>query len=799
MFYKLRHMTFFNSDYSPIKCQSDISITEDLLLDLARKIFISHYGELYKQRDLSLYQTIPHKHPTIPNCIVMPHFVRDDGVIIYLQLVQNNIYLKGVTEEIINLTMEILLLEKTSVFTIKLRNNFSPNDISVNGDISELYENISEKCYNKIQRPNLNTPNNTPNNTCPDGFSKNEWVSASKTRNYALKDTLVDWLDYWYDAPNHARNQKSLSIGNEYSFSKFIMGTGINFESKIIQLIKNNVKESEFVTICDNFRNFEESVIGYEKNSIAEILKGTPIIYQPVLMNREGDLCYSYGMPDLLIRSDYLDRIVKLNPLNSTKQKYKAPNLSGNYHYVVIDIKFTTLELCADGKRIRNSGSVPAYKCQLYVYNHALAKIQGYEPNESYILGRKYKYVCKGKKYSGNNCFSRLGHIEYDNWDCQYITTTISAINWIKMLRKNGKEWKLFPKPSVPELYPNMCNQYDGHWDNFKNDYARKIGEITLLWNCGVKNRDIAHKNSIYSYWDPNCNSNSVGIKGAKQAPILNKIISINKKRKFDTAMERIDITINKEINNQWMIQDKLRLSVDFEMISNVFDDFIGLPNSQEKDYLFMIGVSYQIESNPISYKMFLIAELSEEAEFQLIYQFYCFVKKLSEDNLGTNVPIPPLYHWGNIEKSYFSKLCTRLEKILGNDVLSDINLMRNNLTWYDLLECFKKNPIVINGCFKFGLKEIAGRLSELGLIKSNWNNNNSSCAGGATAMVMAYNAYQTSKKTGIPIVRNPLIKEIMEYNKIDCVVLHEIINFLKEKLEYDDDSGEPPSKKQKK
>lgn len=836
-------MTFTSPNYSPITSEEDISATEDFLLDFTRKIFVHHYGETYKQMDLSLYQTIPHKHPNIPNCTITPHFVRDDGVIIYLQLMQNNMYLKHTSNEIINLSMEILQLSKTSVFTITLKNDFLLNDIYnlTNENILISYDNISENIYTmEQQKPNIIEKQNSG---CVSGFYKNEWVSASKTRNFALKDTLIDWLDHWYDKCSNKLDPLSLtslesssqgtppnesnltlssesrtgsqgdsdlslvkSVDNSLSFTKFIMGAGLNFESKVIELIKKNVAENEFVTICNNARNFEASVMEYEKKSIEEILKGTPIIYQPLLMNREGDLSYSYGLPDLLVRSDYLHKIVKLSPLTTTRQTYKAPKLKGNYHYVVVDIKFTTLDLCADGLRIRNSGSIPAYKCQLYVYNHALGKIQGYEPTASYILGRRFKYISKGRKYSGGNCFSRMGHIEYNNWDNSYISTTISAINWIKKLRTKGQEWDLLPKPSLPQLYPNMCNQSDGRWENFKSDYAKKIGEITLLWNCGIKNREIAHKNGVYSYWDPKCNSNTVGIKGPKQAPILDEIISINKKRKFDTAMERIHININNEIDNQWMKTPKLRLSVDFEIISNVFDNFTKLPNAQENDFLFMIGVAYEVKtgqnqivsdpiSSQVSYKMFLISELSQEAEFQLIHQFYCFLRELTNKHLGKGTRIPDLYHWGNIERTYFSKLCLRLEKSFGKDVLADIKLMKSELSWYDLLECFKKNPIVINGCFKFGLKEVAGRLSELGLIRSNWKSDNSSCNGGATAMLMAHNAYQTARKTGIPIIKNPSIREIMEYNKIDCIVLHEIVNFLKQKID-SDASLEPLAKK---
>lgn len=784
---------------------NDIFITDDIFLFISKKIFVHHYKKKYDDMDLSLYQIEQIKHNQYPNIIATPHFVRDDGTVIYLQLIQNNRFLKMVQENMVHISMEILQTKNASLYTIELKPSINTNDIGelLNLDVTISYLHITEKIikyspeeakkYTEIFSKKSSIINNC-NTKIPDkitevipiGFDRNEWISASKTRNYALKDTLVDWLDYCYDkTSNKIKTTKSIDIPNneknEHSFIKYIMNKGINFESKVINLIKKKVKQNEFVTICHSMVNFDKRVLEYEKKTKEEILKGTPIIYQSLLMNRTGPLSYSYGQPDLLVRSDYLDKIITKKPLKTQMVTYRASNLKGNYHYVVVDIKFTTLELCADGIRIRNTGSVPAYKCQLYIYNHALGKIQGYEPLVSFILGRKYKFECKKKLYSGNNCFDRFGHIEYNSWDQNYIKETIAAIKWIKTLRTKGFEWKLLPKPSVPELYPNMSSTSETSWNNFKNDYAIQIGEITLLWNCGIKNRHIAHKNGVYTFLDDNCNAENLGINGPKQAPVLNQIININKKRKFSNPMDRIYLNLNEEVNNQWIIPTKLRISVDFETINNVFDDFSELPKSQNNNYLFMIGIAYQIENKKREYKMFLISELSKDAEFQLIYQFYTWLRELTNEHLGKELPIPPLYHWGHIERSYFSNLCSNTRNKLETDVMDDLKMINSKITWFDISESFKKNPIVINGCFKFGLKEIANRLAELELINSNWNNN-SLCVNGNTAMIMAHQTYDKSKQTGIPITKYPIMTEIMNYNKIDCIVIHEIIDLMQKK-----------------
>ena len=78
------------------------------------------------------------------------------------------------------------------------------------------------------------------------------------------------------------------------------------------------------------------------------------------------------------------------------------------------------------------------------------------------------------------------------------------AVDWIRRMRREGAVWELLPRPSVPELYPNMSNANTGEmmrgadterdigdedgekeqWDNVKRWLADEIGELTLLRKC---------------------------------------------------------------------------------------------------------------------------------------------------------------------------------------------------------------------------------------------------------------------------------------------------------------------------
>lgn len=781
---------------------NDIVDTNDNVLYIARKIFVNHVKNEYKKQKLHLYTAKPFSHPEYPNITVTPHFIRDDGVIIYLNLVYNDIFLSEVSDYTIQISMNILKLKKTLVANIIL--NTKLDDIHDN--LAKIYDNITYEMHdyssdmakqyiNSSTRKKFKKISIKKSKSIITGFIAHDWVSASKTRNYILNDPLIDWLEY-DGLKLSTKDNTSKKIIEEpketneiisSDFENFIKNKGIEFESHVIKLIKAKVQTNEFVTICSNMNNYDKKILEYEKQSIMEIKKGTPFIYQPVLMNRSGPLQYSYGMPDLLVRSDKLQDIIPSKHMPEYLVNYQAPNLKGAYHYVVVDIKFTTLELCSDGKRIRNSGCFPAYKSQLYIYNHALGLIQGYEPLTSYILGRRYKYTTVKQTYRSNNCFESVGHIEYNDWDNIYVKKSIEAIKWIKNLRINGKKWKLFPKPTVKELYPNMCNMLDTRWHDFKTSYANKIGEITLLWNCGFKNRIIAHKNKIFSINDDKCSADKLGINGPIQRPLLDCIININKETSFDSPYDRISMVINENnIDNALMLDSNMRITVDFETIGCVFDDFKQLPIASDLNYLFMIGVSYKIKDDPLKYKMFLLSELTANAEFQLIYQFHAFIKTIYDKYVLLGESKPPLCHYGHFEKSLFTSLCKKLKQIIGPDIYADIDMMQKDIIWFDLAKYLKQNYFVIHGCYKFGLKEIANRLNELGLIKTKWPKStmvNVKPDKGNTAMIMAYNEYKRLAGTGIPINKSPIMLSIMEYNKVDCYVVHEIMDLIGKKM----------------
>ena len=90
---------------------------------------------------------------------------------------------------------------------------------------------------------------------------------------------------------------------------------------------------------------------------------------------------------------------------------------------------------------------------------------------------------------------------------------------------------------------------------------------------------------------------------------------------------------------------------------------------------------------------------------------------------------------------------------------------------WNDLYNLFLQEPIVLKGCFKFGLKPIAKTMKSQGMIKTSLE---SYCNSGMSAMINADKCYKISDD---PVNSDTMI-DIAKYNEFDCKVLWEIFLF---------------------
>lgn len=584
-----------------------------------------------------------------------------------------------------------------------------------------------------------------------------DWVSATKIKNFLLRDPLLDYLDL-----SNKRAIASIQLSgkvNNKKLEKIQFSKGNEFEKRIMNELQEKYREN-YVQIS----NCVEDILNKENAelTIKHMVNGTPIISQAVLYNYSNK---TFGCADLLIRSDWVNKLFKEPQLTKEEENISTTKLNHKYHYRVIDIKWSTLKLCADGEHIMNYDLMLAYKGQLAIYNCAIGYIQGYTPNKAYIMGKTWKYTTKGTEYKGYDYLDLLGHIDYqsDKYDNDYIMLTYQAIKWIRTVRYNWGKWSLYPKPTVPELYPNMNNSYDDPYSKAKKEYAEYIGEMTMITGVSYKNRLIANKNNIYSWKDENCSAKTMGLNGKILAPLVDQIIQINKS---ETDLIRPQyITKHKNVFEQ--AEKSLNFYIDFETISSCFmEDEIDIHDSNTNGtIIFMIGIGYVDEYGMWQYKCFKQEKYCHQEERKILHEFNEFVREIIykyTDGINQSGRPVQFFHWSQAEPVCLESANGRHHNILAT--------LLANIEWIDLYEIFRSEPILVNGAFTFSLKNIANAMHKNGMIHTKWN---STISDGLQAMYDAVNYYKKD-------VTSPQVMEnIVNYNEVDCKVMYEIVSYL--------------------
>jgi hypothetical protein len=458
--------------------------------------------------------------------------------------------------------------------------------------------------------------------------------------------------------------------------------------------------------------------------------QGIEIIYQGVLHDYTNNL---YGCPDLLIRIDRINSIFNKELISDEDIRL----YQNNYNYVIVDIKHSTLNFSQNNINLINSNNIPKYKGQLLIYTKLLNSHQMYQSKCAFIIGK-------------NN---DIGVINYNEYDLAYNSKINKAIEWIRRMRTEGHKWTLLPKPSCSELYPNMKNTLDSKYSNLKKKLSIKINEITNIWQCGYKKRLVAHNKHIYSWKNKKCNSLNLGFKPSTTSNILDNILRINRQKKLKF---QINNSIDKSIYNSNMSN----FYIDYETINGNIGQQI---EDSTNDFIFMIGVGWE-ENNNWCFKNFILEELNNNSELELMNQFWNFINSLTLNQNSNNLRF---YHWSQAEPIFYNKFLAK----------HDDNIFPK-LNFYDLHEYFLSNNIVVKDAFNFSLKTIANAMYKNKLIKTCWDTSNI-CSNGLDAMYFAYNIYKTNIGQ---VSDNGIMQDISNYNMIDTKVMWEILKYIRTK-----------------
>ena len=455
------------------------------------------------------------------------------------------------------------------------------------------------------------------------------WVSATRTKYFLLHDQSIDWLNLYFDKigigpeiPTPEQILENKKLLKDASHIELLFEGGNVFEKKIYEELAD-IYGTDFVLVFNesDMKKYREEksidgMIRDANNRVKHLMnQGVPIIAQAPLINDENK---TFGVADILIRSDYLEILFKEFTPDS-EINVQAPLLSmktsdnrgdSTYHYRVIDCKWTTMVLCVDGLTIRNDSFFPAYKGQLAVYTAALESLQGYIPKIAYIMAKAWRIdkanIPDDDKhlFKGFSAFDRPGVINYAARDRDYLIKTKEAIQWMQQVMTEGRNLRYeLAKPiktnkiklaTVEGMYPNMNKSYNPTFDKVKETLAKRYGDPTMVWYVGTKHRDNAHAKGIYDIRDPKCTLSVLGIPDQGRGPVIKEIIKINQYNQTK------DLVRPKKITNNlfgWKDDNKLDYYVDFETINyNLYIDPYDMDidcSYFDSDVTFMIGFGF--------------------------------------------------------------------------------------------------------------------------------------------------------------------------------------------------------------
>jgi len=411
------------------------------------------------------------------------------------------------------------------------------------------------------------------------------------------------------------------------------------------------------------------------------------------------------------------------------------PDMNGS-DYILINLSYSVLHFRKNKTEVYNDELIFFKKCSLMCFYECFRDLVNV-PVHSFLLGKEYYYQKQllPKK-------THIGHVLFTD---EMNQTIHDAVNWIRQVTSKFDSMYVLPEPTNNELYPNM-NYKESDWETEKKNLATLLREITLIWNISYRERCELLKKDISSWDDPKLLSY---LKESKKKNIQERMIHMNQQKEIIVYPRKSISQEFREIlekkNNEYFFDVESFLSFDEKQ------DLVDGHLITKEPVLGMLGII----QNGI-YKDFTIHSFTKTDEIQMIKEW--------SSHLLKNEGIIYLYHWGNAEKvylEYIQKECPDLD-------LSRIKLI-------NVLHYFRQEPILIQGIFSFGLKQIGKVLYNHQLINTTWTEYDN----GLDSMI-EFKELCCNHTKHIPLKRISEISKIIDYNRIDCQVLLEIVEFLR-------------------
>jgi hypothetical protein len=584
-----------------------------------------------------------------------------------------------------------------------------------------------------------------------------EWVGAGRTRHWVLGDPIVDWLRLYGRAAGFVPDDERPAYDPRTDFRRFVLQKGLAFETAVMRLLERRSDVVRIATCREDAHS-----LGKARDTLEALRAGVGVVAQAVLRNPNRR---TYGVADLLVRSDLLASWFP-ELLSWEDASVGAPGLGhAHFHYRAVDLKFHTFELTADG-HVGTSPVQLAYAVQVWLYTDVLGRLQGYLPPAGYLIGRTWK---QGDDI-GDGCLDRLARVDIDRWLANRHLTigdvAQDAVAWIRRVRAEGGNWRVLPEPSIPELYPHARNAEDAPWHAAKNEIAKALRELTLLPGMNRERRRMAHAAGIKRWDHPGVTAARLGITSPAHAVRADAVLAANRTPEPTVVPDRL------QVHAAWRDIPAIEFYVDFETVSNLEDDFAGLPQVGGQAQIVQIGCGHVALDSVWRFAQWTVDSLTVTEERRIIDAWVAELVSTCACH-GIALANARICHWSaaepiNLETAYNAARQRHPDATWPTD-----------LPWFDVLErVIRAEPVAVTGSFNFGLKSIAKAMHAAGLITQVWRDGPTD---GLGAMLATWSAAREATATGVPLSTHPLMVEIARYNEIDCRAMSEIVTWLRE------------------
>ena len=551
-----------------------------------------------------------------------------------------------------------------------------------------------------------------------------EWVSPSATRNHVLDDPLLDWLDRYGEEHGYVRD----TVEEPHDFLKFLFARGNAFEEAVVEHLRGL---AEAVTILPEGASREqrqslapaEATFAGDGGGRAHRLPGV----------RYGTRRRAPTAAPTCSSAATCWRNCSRARSPRRRRPFPRPASAGT---ITIGWSTSSSRPCTWPRAgsWATPARRPAYKAQVFIYNRALGRLQGYLPPEAFVLGRGWEQTRRGDTTRVPDCMDRIAPVanDYASYGRGRLSDQVEqAVEWVRRVRREGRDWRVLPEPSVEELRPN-AKVDAGEWSSAVKQIVKAGEDLTRLWWVGAAKRRDANREGITRWTDPRVTPKALGIEGRTTAPRLQALLDVNRGREGPPVRPaRVNAA-----RSEWIEEAPAEFYVDFETVSDLDDDFSRIPERGGQPLIFMIGCGH-LEDGEWRFECFITDRLDEPSEATVIDDWFEHMTAV-RDRLAPGVD-PKVIHWSPHEtvtlETAFDAAVKRHRKTGWNHTRKGEEWPHPN--WFDfLVKVVREEPLAVRGAHGFGLKAVTNAMHDLGLVETRWDEGP---ADGLGAMVGAW------------------------------------------------------------